>query len=109
VRVSLFSKGEGRHGSGVAEYPMRRSTKYPNLATQSHLAQMDALERAMHAALPDALHDGGVAGGDQVAALTLRNSSLLFPRDQRSLPRVSRWSRCNINLALNTHNFRFTR
>jgi sugar (pentulose or hexulose) kinase len=47
VRVSLFSKGEGRLGSGVAEYPLRRSAQDPNLATQSHFAQMDALERAM--------------------------------------------------------------
>ena len=43
VRVSLFSKTEGRLGIGVAEYPLRRSAQDPNLATQSHRAQMNAL------------------------------------------------------------------
>jgi L-ribulokinase len=66
VRVSLFSKSEGRLGSGVAEYPLRRSAQDPNLATQSHHAQMDALERAMH----DALCNSGVRG-DQVRSLAI--------------------------------------
>lgn len=51
VRVSLFSKDEGRLGSGVAEYPLHRSAQEPNLATQSHHAQMDAFEHAMRGAL----------------------------------------------------------
>jgi L-ribulokinase len=66
VRVSLFSKSEGRLGSGVAEYPLRRSVQDPNLATQNHYAQMDALERAMH----DALRNSGVQG-DRVASLAV--------------------------------------
>ncbi len=66
VRVSLFSKSEGRLGSGVAEYPLRRSPQDPNLATQSHHAQMEALERAMRSALRDS-H----VNGDQVRALAL--------------------------------------
>jgi L-ribulokinase len=66
VRVSLFSKSDGRLGSGVAEYPLRRSPQDPNLATQSHHAQMDALERAMRSALRDS-H----VNGDQVRALAL--------------------------------------
>ena len=64
VRVSLFSKSEGKLGSGVAEYPLRRSPQDPNLATQSHRAQMDALEQAMQSALLDS----GVRG-DQVQSV----------------------------------------
>jgi hypothetical protein len=66
VRVSLFSKSEGRLGTGVAEYPLHRSAQDPNFATQSHRAQMDALERAMRSAL----RESGVSG-DQVRSLAL--------------------------------------
>jgi L-ribulokinase len=66
VRVSLFSKDEGRLGTGVAEYPLRRSAQDPNLATQSHRDQMDALEQAMRSAL---WH--GRVGGDQVRSLAV--------------------------------------
>jgi L-ribulokinase len=66
VRVSLFSKSEGRLGSGVAEYPLRRSPQDPNLATQSHHAQMDALVHAMRSALKNS----GV-NGDQVQSLAI--------------------------------------
>jgi L-ribulokinase len=51
VRESRFDKQKGRVGSGVAEYPLNRSAHDPNFATQSHAAQMDALERAMRKAL----------------------------------------------------------
>ncbi len=66
VRVSLFSKTEGRLGSGVADYPLRRSAQDPNLATQSHRDQMDALDAAMRGAL----QSSGVRGG-QVRALAV--------------------------------------
>jgi L-ribulokinase len=66
VRVSLFSKSEGRLGTGVAEYPLHRSAQDPNFATQSHRAQMDALEGAMRSAL----RESGVSG-DQVRSLAL--------------------------------------
>ena len=66
VRVSLFSKSEGRLSTGVAEYPLHRSAQDPNFATQSHRAQMDALERAMRSAL----RESGVSG-DQVRSLAL--------------------------------------
>ncbi|MDT7813241.1 MAG: L-ribulokinase [Acidobacteriaceae bacterium] len=66
VRVSLFGKSEGKLGSGVAEYPLHRSPQDPNVATQSHGAQMEALERAMRSALK-ACH----ASGDAVQALAL--------------------------------------
>ena len=51
VRVSLFDKKEGRLASGVAEYPLNRVVHDPNFATQSHAAQMNALESAMRKAL----------------------------------------------------------
>ena len=58
VRVSLFDKREGRLGCGVAEYPLNRSSDDPNLATQSHAAQMKALVNAMHQALQSSHIDG---------------------------------------------------
>lgn len=66
VRVSLFDKQRGRMGSGVAEYPLNRSAHDPNFATQSHAAQMDALESAMRKAL-----DAGNLSGDAVKALAV--------------------------------------
>jgi L-ribulokinase len=66
VRVSLFSKSEGRLGTGVAEYPLHRSPHDPNLVTQRHCDQMDALEGAMRGAL----QSSGI-GGDQVRALAV--------------------------------------
>ena len=75
VRVSLFSKSEGRLGSGVAEYPLNRSVQDPNFATQSHRAQMDALERAVGGALK-----ASKITGDKVKALALdtTGSSVIF-------------------------------
>ncbi len=66
VRVSLFSKTEGRLGSGVADYPLNRSAKDPDLATQSHPAQMQALETAMRVALK-----ASNVQGDEIKALAL--------------------------------------
>ena len=66
VRVSLFDKRDGRLASGVAEYPLNRSANDRNFATQSHPAQMDALESAMHMAL-----NAGNVNGAQVKALAL--------------------------------------
>jgi ribulose kinase len=51
VRVSLFDKNRGRLGSGATEYPLNRSVRDANLATQSRAAQMNALENAMRKAL----------------------------------------------------------
>src|ERR1700757_467741 len=79
VRVSLFSKTEGRLGAGVAEYPLHRSPQDPNLATQSHRAQMDALEQAMQSAL----RNSGVRG-DQVRALAVdATGSSVIPVGER--------------------------
>jgi L-ribulokinase len=66
VRVSLFDKHKGRLGSGVADYPLKRSAQDPNLATQSHAAQMDALVSAMRKAL-----EASDVRGDAVKALAV--------------------------------------
>lgn len=66
VRVSLFDKNKGRLGSGVADYPLNRSTQDHNFATQGHFAQMDALGRAIQKALK-----ASRVTGDEVKALAL--------------------------------------
>lgn len=82
VRVSLFDKNRGRLGSGVADYPLNRSTQDHNLATQSHAAQMNALVRAMKLAL-EASH----VSGDEVKALALDTTgSSVIPVDEHLQP-----------------------
>src|SRR5512135_2335901 len=66
VRVSIVDSERGWLGSGVAEYPLRRSKQDPDLATQSHDDQMDALAVASRRALQAAGIDGA-----SVAALAL--------------------------------------
>jgi L-ribulokinase len=66
VRVSIFDHERGRLGSGTADYPLRRTRQDPNLATQSHKDQMDALVLAMRRALEAAEVDGA-----SVAAIAL--------------------------------------
>ncbi len=66
VRVSLVDDARGRLGSGIAEYPLRRTKNDPNLATQRHQDHMDALVTATRRAL-----EGAGIGGDQVAAIAL--------------------------------------
>ena len=66
VRVSLFEKGKGRLGAGIAEYALHRSKGDPDHATQSHDDHMAALATAMKRAVEDAGIDGGA-----IAALAL--------------------------------------
>ncbi|MGH9621261.1 MAG: ribulokinase, partial [Bryobacteraceae bacterium] len=58
VRVSLFDQGQGRLGSGIAEYPLHRKRTDPDYATQSHADHMDALVAATGKALASAGIDG---------------------------------------------------
>jgi L-ribulokinase len=82
VRVSLFDKHTGRLGSGVANYSLHRSAQDHNLATQGHAEQMEALERAMHAALWTS-H----VNGDEVAALAVdATGSSVIPVDENLQP-----------------------
>ena len=66
VRVSIVDSGRGRIGSGVAEYPLRRSKDDPDYATQSHADHMEALAAATRKALADA----GISG-DAVEAIAI--------------------------------------
>ena len=82
VRVSLFDKQRGRLGSGVADYPLNRSSHDPDFATQSHAAQMDALERALRKAL-----EGSKVSGDAVNALAVdATGSSVIPVDENLQP-----------------------
>jgi len=82
VRASLFSSREGRLGTGVAEYPLCRSARDPNYATQSHAEQMRALEQAMHSALKAS----GIKG-EQVSALAVDTTgSSVIPVDENLEP-----------------------
>ena len=62
VRVSIVDSERGRLGSGVADYPLRRSKQDPDLATQSHDDQMRALVAASRRALVAAGVDGRQVG-----------------------------------------------
>ena len=66
VRVSIFEKGKGRLGAGIAEYPLHRKKNDPDYATQSHDDHMAALAVAMGRALDDA----GIEGS-RIEALAL--------------------------------------
>jgi len=66
VRVSIFDQEKGRLGEGVAEYPLHRKRSDPDHATQSHTDHMNAMVRAMQAALEQA----GVEG-TAIAAIAL--------------------------------------
>jgi hypothetical protein len=63
VGVSLFDEQKGRPGPEVMDYSLHRSALDPNLATQSHAAQMNALEGAMCNAL-----EASQISGDAVKA-----------------------------------------
>ena len=74
VRISIFDKDRGKLGMATAEYPLHRSPKDPNLATQSHYDQMDALTRAMH----EAVKTSGIAGREiRAIALDTTGSSVI--------------------------------
>ena len=54
VRVAIVDSERGMIAAGVAEYPINRDRSDPDFATQSHAAHMDALVRAMGAAVREA-------------------------------------------------------
>ena len=74
ARVSLFDKTNGRLGTATAEYPLHRTPRDPDQATQSHSDHLAALENAMRAAL----RASGVRGGQvQAIALDTTGSSVI--------------------------------
>ncbi len=66
VRISIFDRTQGVLGRATAEYPLQRSAADPDLATQRHADQMDALTRATREAVTNAGIDGS-----QIRALAL--------------------------------------
>src|SRR3954451_6092456 len=58
VRVTLVDTGKGPLATGSASYPLHRRREDPDFATQAHADHMDALARAMQAAL----EAGGIEG-----------------------------------------------
>jgi L-ribulokinase len=74
VRVSIVDAERGRLGSGVADYPLRRSKQDPDLATESHDDQMDALAIASRRALAAAGVDGAAV---EALALDTTGSSVI--------------------------------
>ena len=66
VRVSIVDREQGRIGSGVAEYPLKRKREDPDFATQSHSDHMNALSQATRLALASAS-----VSGDQIKAIAL--------------------------------------
>src|SRR3954451_10043165 len=82
VRVSIVDSARGRIGSGVAEYPLRRSKDDPDYATQSHADHMEALVSATRAALADA----GVPGSAVEAIAIDTTGSSVIPVDANLQP-----------------------
>ena len=74
VRVSIFEKGRGKLGAGIAEYPLHRKQNDPDYATQSHGDHMNALISAMGRAIAEA----GVQGtAIEALALDTTGSSVI--------------------------------
>ena len=85
VRVTLFDSnrvGQGGLATASAEYPLKRKREDPDFATQSHQDQMDALVRAMKAAVAKA----GMSG-EQIEAIALDTTgSSVVPVDAAMQP-----------------------
>jgi len=75
-------KPRGRLGTATAEYPLHRRRDDPDFATQSHDDQMDALVKAMRAALEQT----EVRGGDVVALALDTTGSSVVPVDAQMQP-----------------------
>ncbi len=75
VRISIFDKERGKLGMATAEYPLHRSAADPNLATQSHDDQMNALTCAMHEAVKVSGIDGSAI---RAVALDTTGSSVIM-------------------------------
>ena len=82
VRVSIVDAERGVIGHGVAEYPIRRSSRDPDYATQSHENQMSALAGATRLAL----HNAGVSGSAVRAIALDTTGSTVIPVGEGLLP-----------------------
>jgi L-ribulokinase len=82
VRISIFDKQRGKLGMATAEYPLHRSATDPNLATQSHDDQMNALTKAMH----EAVKVSGIKGSDIRAIALDTTGSSIIPVGENLIP-----------------------
>jgi L-ribulokinase len=82
VRVTLLDSERGRLGTAAAGYPLHRCVEDPDLATQSHEDQMEALVKAMHDVLGHTAVDP-----KQIVALSLDTTgSSVIPVDDQLQP-----------------------
>ena len=82
VRVTLLDSERGRLGTAAVSYPLHRSAEDPDLATQSHGDQMEALVKAMRDLLRYTAVDP-----KQIVALSLDTTgSSVIPVDDQLQP-----------------------
>jgi L-ribulokinase len=82
VRVAIVDSERGVLATALAEYPVHRRRDDPEHATQSHDDQMNALARAMRAALAEAK-----ISGDEVLSLAIDTTgSTVLPVDAQMQP-----------------------
>jgi len=89
VRISIFDRERGKLGSATAEYALHRSASDPNLATQSHDEQMDAVVRATR----EAVKASGI-DGQSIAAMALDttgSSVVVVGKDLKPLDEYYLW------------------
>jgi L-ribulokinase len=82
VRVALVDSERGVLATALAEYPVHRRREDPEHATQSHEDQMNALARAMRAALKEA----GVSGNEVLSIAIDTTGSTVIPVDAKMQP-----------------------
>ena len=82
VRVSIVDHENGWLGSGIAEYPLRRTKSDPDHATQAHGDHMEALVLATRRALAEA----GVSGADVLAIELDTTGSSVVPVGEGLVP-----------------------
>ena len=82
VRVSLVDQTRGRLGTATEGYPLARKKDDPDHATQRHADQLNALQKAMRAALAAA----GIDGRDVAALAVATTGSTIIPVDERLAP-----------------------
>jgi L-ribulokinase len=89
VRISIFDKVRGKLGSALAEYPLHSSPTDPQLKTQSHDDQMNALVRAMR----EAVKVSGIDGKEikSIALDTTGSSVIVVGKDLIPLGEYYLW------------------
>ncbi len=89
VRVTLLDSQQGRLATAVAEYPLKRSRRDPDQATQSHADQMTALVKATREAIAQAGVDG--ASVEAIALDTTGSSVIVVDAQMQPLDDYYLW------------------